>query len=401
MGLGALLHRVAAPPSRPEVRVLQTWDLGGTRPADTKGMPRIGVSGGRYRGAMSVPGAWRASLLLSDLVGRLPWHRYRTGADGRAVRLEPTPLLTDPAPPQPRMVTFSALALDLLWHGNAFGIVASRDELGGPDAILPVPAEYVLVERLAEPLPGVPVGARWYRVGGRRFTADEVIHIQGPGEPGALRGMGVLEAHLCGGLDLASRLEDYASGVSTSAVPSAVIKVQNPDLTQAEADALKAKFVELQRTRSPMVLNPVTDVTPLAWDPSDMQLLEARQFSLHQVALMFGLDPSWLGAAQTSRVYSNLEMESINLTRYSAGGLIARFEGELTRHQVPGEWVRANLDAELRPDTRTRYAAHKIAIDSGFLTVDEVRALENLPPLPRHTPARPDGDDPVRRLDRD
>jgi hypothetical protein len=35
----------------------------------------------------------------------------------------------------------------------------------------------------------------------------------------------------------------------------------------------------------------------------------------------------------------------------------------------------------VRADLKTRYEAHKIAIDAGFKTVDEVRALEDLSPL--------------------
>ena len=35
----------------------------------------------------------------------------------------------------------------------------------------------------------------------------------------------------------------------------------------------------------------------------------------------------------------------------------------------------------MRPDTTTRYAAHKVAIEAGFLTIDEVRAIEGLNPL--------------------
>jgi hypothetical protein len=40
-----------------------------------------------------------------------------------------------------------------------------------------------------------------------------------------------------------------------------------------------------------------------------------------------------------------------------------------------------NVDALLRPDTKSRYEAHKIALDAGFLTLDEVRELENREPL--------------------
>jgi hypothetical protein len=40
-----------------------------------------------------------------------------------------------------------------------------------------------------------------------------------------------------------------------------------------------------------------------------------------------------------------------------------------------------NVDALLRPDTKSRYDAHKVALDAGFLTVDEVREFENREPF--------------------
>jgi len=52
-----------------------------------------------------------------------------------------------------------------------------------------------------------------------------------------------------------------------------------------------------------------------------------------------------------------------------------------------GTFVKANLDALLRSDTTTRYAAYGVGLDKGFLTLDEVRELENRPPLPGIEPA--------------
>jgi hypothetical protein len=58
---------------------------------------------------------------------------------------------------------------------------------------------------------------------------------------------------------------------------------------------------------------------------------------------------------------------------------------------VPGpNRVKFNVDGVLRSDLKTRYEAHAIGIDSGFLTVDEVRQLEDRPPLPETTPPMPD-----------
>ena len=93
------------------------------------------------------------------------------------------------------------------------------------------------------------------------------------------------------------------------------------------------------------------------------------------------IEPSWLGAAQTSRVYSNLEMESLNLLKFSLGGWLARFEQALSAAMPRGTWAQASLDALLRPDTLTRYQAHEIGIRAGFLAPSEARELENRAPL--------------------
>jgi phage portal protein BeeE len=51
--------------------------------------------------------------------------------------------------------------------------------------------------------------------------------------------------------------------------------------------------------------------------------------------------------------------------------------------------VRANVSAVLRSDLSTRYESYQTALAAGFLTVDEVRALEDLEPLPESSPAAP------------
>jgi len=40
----------------------------------------------------------------------------------------------------------------------------------------------------------------------------------------------------------------------------------------------------------------------------------------------------------------------------------------------------------LRADTKTRFESYKIAIESGFLTVPEVRQLENMNAIPEPEP---------------
>lgn len=340
---------------------------------------------GEYSGAMGIPGAWRASILLSDLLGVVPWNGYRDRSGRPAERIYPTPpLLEQPSPPDTRMTTFSSLGLDLIWHGNAVAVIAERRD-GWPTACLPVPAENVQVKRVDQydqaPL---PEGAIGYQIGGRWFSSDDVIHVKGPCRPGALRGMGVLENHLSKTLALADEQGRQARSLGTSGIPTGVLTVEDtPEepLEKDEADELKADWVRSQRERTIAVLNGRTKFQALSWDPSKTQLLDARKFTLHELALVFGVPLSTLGAETSSRTYRNEEAEGINLLKFSLGGHLARFEQTLSSHMPRGSWAKANLDAILRSDTLTRYQAHEIGLRAGFLTDDEARQLEDRPPL--------------------
>lgn len=380
MGLGRMITRAM------QYQVTNTV-TGATDVFTVQGSPPLAPdwSRGAYSGGMSIPAAWRASVLLSDLLGSIPWSAFRERSGRPVQKLDPTPpLLDQPSPPDTRMDTFSAMALDLIWHGNGVAVVADRDRNGWPTAVVPVPAEQVQVMRTQDQdrLP-FPTGSVVYGVGNRWFPSAEIVHVKGPARPGALRGMGVVECHLNGTLKLATDLATQAGGIDGHAVPSVIINPDDPDLTQEEAESLKLAWTRAQRTRRPMVTN--ATVTPLAWNPTETQLLDARKFSLHEIALVFGVPLSFLGADQSTRTYSNVEQESLNLIKYSLGGHLARFEQALSLHLPRGTWAKANLDSILRADTLTRYQAHQLGIDAGFLTPDEVRELEDRPPL---TPAQ-------------
>jgi hypothetical protein len=401
MGLGQLFTR--------DLKITQTDTMTGDSRMDTivigpgGAYPEWGGQG-PYRGVLQIAAAWRASMLLSELLGRLPWDEYRsrpgsgsgaTGAEDPPEQLPTPPVLDQPAPPDTRMVTFSSWGLDALFHGNAIGIYADRDRLGYPNAITPVMADQCWIKRVirGDGLPW-PEGTPAYWIGpspdgssdphmpGRWYRTDEVFHVKGPCRPGALRGMGVLECGLYGGpLGLARTLDEQAAGVGASGVPTVHIKSYDPDFDGGQASELKAKAIETQRVRSPMVTNALVDVLPLAWNPTETQLIEARRLSLVDVANMFGLDAEWVNAGQVSGTYQNIEQKGIDFLRHSAGGWLARFEQALTLIRPRGHWVEVNRNAELQADTMTRFQVYEIAIRNGILTRDECRALERRPKL--------------------
>jgi HK97 family phage portal protein len=383
MGLGRAFTRQAAPEPQ------QLRNAGSTLEGliTATGGEVSGVSGlsgfSAYRGGLSIPGAWRASMVISDLLGSVPWAAY-DGEDEDAAKLDHQPeLLAQPAPPDTRMTTFSSWALDLVWDGNAIGIIAAWDDDGTPTAVYPVPAAWVGVGRVRQRDYWLPVGSLEYSIGGRSYSASEVIHIKGPCLPGAVRGFGVLEAHLSDTLTLAAEQRRQAHSISRHGVPTGFLRSTNPDATVDDLKAAKAAWLQAQRDRTIAAVNSTTEFEPLAWNPEQLQMVEARKFTLTELALIFGLPMSFLAAPSGDPMtYKTIESDSLNLLRFSLAGHLARFEQTLSLKFPGTTTIRANLDTILRADTLTRYQAHKLGIESGFVLRSEARRAEKLRQIP-------------------
>jgi HK97 family phage portal protein len=329
---------------------------------------------------LSVPGIWRAVTLISDAIGGLPFHAYR-GEE----YVDPQPnLLIKPVPTETRIETVSAMVASLIIHGNYVAILGEPGLNGYPDSIYPVAVHRVHVRK--------EDGRLVYRIEDRDYSADEVLHIKGFSMPGEMVGYGILSAQrqaIGGAVAVNTYAQRYFDG---GAQPTGIIYSANPDLTQEEADQLKAQWLRQYggTKRTPAVLNESTKFQQLSDNAKDAQLLETRQFSLTEIANMIGLPAYYLGAPNSSRTYSNVSEENLQLVRWSLLPWIQRVESKFTEYLPRGQFAKMNIDALLRPDTKTRYEAHKIALDAGFLSVDEVRELENREPLAEEESIDPD-----------
>lgn len=335
-----------------------------------------------YRGVLSIPGVWRAANLLADLLGSVPWDAYTTHGKDTPEILSPCPALLDqPSPPDTRMTTFSSLALDLVLEGNAIAIIAARDGQGYPTAITPVPAAWCGVYR---ELQDDGTFRTTYNIQGKDYDYSDVIHIKGITVPGQVRGMGLIEAHFFHTLRLAHNLNQQAGDVDLNAVPTGVFQSGNPDLTSDDAEATKAGWQRSMRTKTIAVIGPNDKFTPLSWNPEQAQLIEARQFSLLELALLFGLPPSFLGAATGGSTlnYTTAETENTQLLRFSMNGHLVRMEQALSLAFPRGTTVQADLDSFLRSDMLTRYQAYALGIQADWLQRSEVREKEKLKPIP-------------------
>lgn len=321
--------------------------------------------------ALSVPAIWRAVTMISDTVGIMPIHAYRNDQ-----KLEPTPkLLESPNPLETRIETIAAMVAALILHGNYVAILGEPGLTGYPESIYPVSPERVTILKSN--------GRTVFRIDEKDYDASQIFHVKGFSLPGEVAGIGIIAAQRQG-IGGAVAVMEYASRYfDGGTMPSYVIKSDNPDLTEDEADLLKLKWMEHYsgKSRRPAVLNGSTKVEPLTANANDSQLIEARNQAVADAANIVGVPGNAIGAPNTSRTYSNVEAQALEYLRTSIAPLTHRIEAVFTNYLPRGQEAKFNYDSLLRADTYTRYQAHKLALDSGFLTVDEIRELENLPPL--------------------
>jgi HK97 family phage portal protein len=321
--------------------------------------------------ALGVPAIYRGVTLIADAIGALGLHSYR---NGRMVK--PTPqILIKPNPQETRIETISAMAASLILDGNYIAVLGDRGVNGLPEMFYPVAIDRVNVSRVD--------GRMVYRIDEQVYDADDILHIKNFTLPGEFFGRGIVETQKQAiGKEIA--INEYASRYFDGGVnPTAVIKSGNPDLTQEEADALKTAWLSMYsgRNRQPAVLNSTTDFEILSSNAQESQLIESQIQGLTEAANILGLPAYYLGAPNSSRTYANVEQENLQLVRWSIQPIAERIEQALSELLVRGQTAKFNYDTLLRTDTLSRYQAHAVGLTNGFLTVDEVRDMENRDPI--------------------
>ncbi|GAA0959134.1 phage portal protein [Frigoribacterium faeni] len=219
-----------------------------------------------------------------------------------------------------------------------------------------------------------------YRTGSDYLRPERVRHLRLTRIPGQALGLGPIQAaqsELRGAIDT----RDYAANwFRDTDTPTGILK-SDQSLTPESAEEAKARWEN--NGYGVRVLGNGLNYNPIFLSPEDAQWIEAQRFSTTGIARIFGIPAALLLAdvQGTSQTYSNVSQAWTEFARFSLTAYVSEIEDALST-LVPGLGVvRGNFEGLLRADTTTRYAAHAVALGAGFVTVNEVRAIEGLAPL--------------------
>lgn len=341
--------------------------------------------------AMQVSAVWAATRLRADLESTLPIDVFKRDAGSKLLRPMKTPdvLITPDTwseDGQPMDITewMAASRLDLDRYGNAFGIITARDGQNLPREIHLVSPDDVSIE-------GKGSRVRRYRIGDTEYDPKNIWHERQYVESGSPIGMSPVAL---AARPLASHLAamDFAlNWFDRGASPSVILKNLEKTLDPASAARVRRRVAASLQDGAPAVVGKDWDITIAAARAKDAAFLELMDADVVDIARYFGVPADLIDAAVSGQsiTYANISQRNLQFLIMNFGPAVTRREKALSR-LVPGDrFVKLNTEALLRMEPTER---RRLLIDeknAGVKTLDEVRELENLPPLP--TPATIEG----------
>jgi HK97 family phage portal protein len=337
--------------------------------------------------AMRLSAVWACVRLLAGLGSTLPLDQQRR-RDGLTVDV-PRSVLFD----QPQAGTTLSTWLYQVWSsmltaGNAYGLVTAIGANGWPTTVELLDPS--VVQWRADEQRGWVVTVDRQEV--QRWPEGPLWHVPiftMPGAPFGLSPIQNAKQTIAGGLSAERFGTDFFTGGGT---PNAIL-YSDSELTQEQAQGIKSAFVGTTAgNREPAVMGAGLRYERISVSPDEAQFLDSQRFTVEQIARIYGIFPEMIGGATSgsSVTYANREQRAADFLTFGLMPYLIALEDGLSG-LVPGpNRVKFNVDGVLRSDLKTRYEAHAIGIDSGFLTIDEVRQLEDRPPLPETTPPMPD-----------
>lgn len=346
------------------------------------------------RTAMCVSAVYASIALIGTALAALPFHLYRNTPKGRERWDDDLWYLFNESP-WPTWTAASAW----MWAAQCIGLRG--------DAHWRIRRVTPYTNAIQGFEPAHPDGTRVERKAGRNIYTfynedgttetldqDDVLHFPGIGFDGQ-RSITPIRAALRLPAGIALAADEYAGAFfRNGARADFALTTDNSKINEEQANIIRATWASRhqgpQNAHLPAVLTGGLKVQQLTLSAEDAQLLSTRQFQVEDIARAFGVPPHMIGHTTKATSWgTGIEQLSLGFLRYTMRRYIDPVQQETKRKLWPksskvfGEF---NVDALLEGDSKTQGEYFGKALGGpgtqGWMTINEVRRLKNLPPVP-------------------
>lgn len=363
----------------------KTTDMVSSAPSFLFGSSNAG-SNVNERSSIQLSTVYACVRVIAETIASLPLNLYEI-KDGGNVRADKHPLqrvLHDE--PNTEMTSFiwreTVLTHMLLW-GNSYNQII-RNGRNGVVGLYPLLPDHMEVDRNSN-------GALVYTYttsAGKTVTLshEEVLHIPGLGFDGIMGYSPIALERNAIGLGIAA--EEYGSKFfSNGARPSGVLThpntVKNP---KALRDSWSNAFAGAGNAGKTAILEEGMKYEAISMPNNEAQFLETRKFQVAEICRIFRVPPHLVGDLEHA-TFSNIEHQNTSFAMHTIRPWLVRIEQSmdralLTEREKGRFYAHFNLDGLMRADYKSRMEGYAIARQNGWMSANDVRALENLDPIP-------------------
>ncbi len=349
---------------------------------------------------LSIAAVYACVNLLAGALSTMPINIYRN-INGIREKATDHPLWwifnESPHPTWTAAAFITHMMLSRLFHGDAFARIVRKSRLSA-DILHIEPLHPLCVEVLKpKELGGILAYRLITDASDKPVIIDQgdMIHITNLGFNG-LRSPSTLQYALRNVGSQALAVETFSQNYyKNNGTPSVALSLPEgislpPEAVEELRADWSAKHSGLSNSNNVAILQGGMKLEQLSITAEDAQLLATRTFQLEEICHVFGVPPHMIGHTQgTSAWGSGVEQLGIGFIKHTMARHIEAFEQEINRKIWPkrmnGYFAAFNTAGIERGDIKTRNESYRIALgragEPGWMTVNEIRKLENLPPI--------------------
>ena len=337
--------------------------------------------------ALKISAVYACVKVISETIASLPLHLLKELTNGDYEKAKQHPLYNILyETPNNEMTSFTfreMLMTNLLLWGNAYALIR-RNRYGQIVELYPLKSKNMTIER--DPKTRAIKYTYTNGVVTKSYTSKQVLHIPAFTFDGVLGVSPITYAREAMGLALATE-EFGARFFGNGARPGGVLEhpgvVKDPERLR---DSWNKVYQGTANSHKVAVLEEGMKYHEIGMSPEDSQFLQTRSFQLTEICRIFRVPPHMIGDLSRS-TFSNIEHQSIDFVVHTIRPWLVRWEQAISRSLLTDEertiyYAKFNADGLMRGDFATRMSGYAIARQNGWMSANEIRALENMNKIP-------------------
>jgi HK97 family phage portal protein len=338
--------------------------------------------------ARCVPVVFAAIDLIAKTMAQLPLVLYKEGKDGSKERATDHDLYRKlnrkPNKEQTAFTVRYALVANALLYGNGYLLI--KKNKFGKKFLYPVDSSRV------DPRVNADGDIEYFvkEADGENsvYTTDEVVHIPWS-SLGAVNGSDTL-TFIKDKIGLALSLTEFGKQFFKNAINSNIAITFPTGLSNEAVQRLRKDLEErysgVKNTGKPLVLEDQGKVERLELNLMHAQYVEVYKDLIKDIARFFGVPAHKLGILDNA-TFSNIEIQNYEFVENTLIPWGVKIEQEINsklleeKEQNDGLYFKHNMDSLRRGATKDRMDSYQVAVNNRIMTPNEVRRLEDLPPM--------------------